>query len=750
MSIGLQYSTIRQPQWRILHAVTWGYAWKVLPTTKLTRGNWSQGYFVEEFWRSCIPEPGQAVIRYNTGQIDDTVYGTVNDGIDLRGQYIRIQVAPDDGSGTEPAWKTVWVGVVEHQEDVMAPGSEIFQGQRKYYCLDLLASVTMQQPMNRHGMVINTDTFYIPAFGHPGYNGKNWDGRILGNKEATGVKWYDQGASFDKYLPWAQDNLSDADKALFRAKLFCHAPAGVSTAAGAIWTDLQAVEHALASSRLPNTPYFYVAGSTSLLSNTNAWPVEEAMSAWDFLSEMFKRQRGRGLAFLDWADDTSAPTGPLTPYITINPQTAADITYTEPGASSASTIEGAATATTTATVDLEGDHRNISATFTLGDRNQHVYGYVESVGERIEVLATLDYLSNSLESRWSSTDASNMVTNKASSVDKVRGSRRYEAVYQLHGLSKTWNGTVGNGNSATPSKADYRCNDDGTITTGYTTPLDTSPAMVTMMSDLPLYVGYNYAATPVVRFDTATETLAPDRLKPLILVRTASDRYVRADQTPYDCSISVSDYGIQVEHVRDVELGTRYFSGLAGGLGGTLSKTVLVCTVCLQMPHRVRMASGNPYASRKKQIFHKGLHLWLANPDAIWDLSTATITASTGAAGLRNAAPTAGGGPGLLRDDRTRLAREHAMAAAWYMTPRRTASWQLKSCGFLPGFYQTDLNDNPTSTLYAYRHIGQLVTTLQAGGELHTLNTPITKVHFTNRGNGITTWITDWSDLDLR
>ncbi len=752
MTIAIPLTTILPPQWRILRRRTWASPWDILPYTKLIGGNWTQGFFVEEFWRSCIPEPGQATLRYDMGLIDGVVYGTDTTtgleaaDIDLVGQVVRIQTAPGDESGTEPAWQTVWVGVVEYQEDSIAPGGDILIGSRKYHCMDLLASYTKKQAMSRHGMYSGGQMF-VPAYGHPGYNGKDWDGQVLGNKEPTGTKWYDSGFP----MPWsAGDNLEGAALTSFKSKLFNHTHQGISTNSAAVWTDLQAVENALASSRQPNTPFFYIAGATTLLDGVNAWPVDDGINCWDILTDVFKRQRGRGLAFLDWDSDSGSPTGDLTVYIRLNPQTLADISYTPP-VGAAGTVVGATTQATTVAVDLEGDHRNVSPTFTLGDRYQHVYQYVESLGERIEVLVTLDYSTDGgLESRWAAAEETQHATDYAISAAKVRSSRRYDPAWQLHGLAKAWSGKSSNGNGST-SRSDYRCNDFGVIETGTSDRLDTAPTTVKVMHDVPLYQGYNYAAATPVRYDAAAETMAPNRLKPLLMAKVSADRYIRLDQAPYDCSISIYDYGIQIDHVRDVEAGTRYFSGVGSAVGGVVAKTAIICTVCLQLPHHVRMATGDVNGMRKKQIFHRGLHLWLANPLAIWDLSTVTYAAGAGgAAGKREACLNPLGGPGLLRDDRARLAREHAMAAYWYMTERRTASWQLKACGFLPGFYQADSEDNVSSTLTAYPTIGKLVTTMRAAGATYTINTPITKVHFTNRGNGVTTWITDWSDLDLR
>jgi hypothetical protein len=750
MTIMLPLTTLTPPLWRILQADTWNSTWNVLVATKLVGNNWTQGFFVEEFWRSCIPEPGQATIRYDMGLIDGQVYGVDNNGVEqdninLIGNCIRIQCAPDPGDNSTPAWRTVWVGVVELHEDTIAPGGDTLIGSRKYHCLDLLTSFTKKQPLNRHGMYIN-GTFFVNAYGHPGYNSANWDGRILGNRESTGVTWYQSGFP----LPWDTDNLLTTPvdvKTVFRSKLLCHSNFG----GGTTWTDLQAIENALASSRVPNTPFFYITGQTTLINganSNNAWPIEDGMNAWDFLSDMFKRQRGRGVAFLDWDDDSANPTGPLTVYIRLNPQTKDDITYT-PIVGSADSIPGATTASTTVAVDLMGDHRNVSATFALGHRNQHAYDYVESLGEKIQVLATLDYASGptdgsrTLDRRWSDQDATDFANAKAADINRVKQTSRWDAVYQLHGLRKDWLGTGSSGSGST-GRCDYRCDDSGALLIpGGTSQPDTAPDVVTVLQDLPLYVGYNYAASTPVRYDGAAETEAPSRRRPLLMVRDPTDntKFIRCDDDFYSCSVRVTQYGIEIVHSGDQSAGLRFFDGTAHNINQ------LVVTVGLEMPYRVRMANGDINGARKKQLFHRGLHFWVAHELAIWDLSDVTVTA-IGAIAKRGAS--------FLRDDRAKLAREHAMACSWYLNQRRTATWQLKACGFLPGFYQDDGNGNSAATITAYPTIGQVVTTLKAAGhganssDPYTINTPITKVHFTNRSNGVTTWITDWSDLDLR
>jgi hypothetical protein len=272
------------------------------------------------------------------------------------------------------------------------------------------------------------------------------------------------------------------------------------------------------------------------------------------------------------------------------------------------------------------------------------------------------------------------------------------------------------------------------------------------MHDLPLLEGYTYTSTPA-RKDGQTETGMPPRRAPLILIRTAANRYLTGEEASFPLTLNVSQDGILVHAPQDLDDGGAYRSvsnTSTLNLGAVYNIAQLGVTVGLRLAHRVRMANGDVAGRRKLSIEHNDLHLWLAHPGAIWDVDSANraSAAPVGSPGLRNAAGGTANAPGILRDDRSALAQLHALACSWYLDERRTASWALNACGFLPSFQVADSNGDPGSSV-TYPTIGQLVTTITAAGQIHTVNTPITSVHY-DRERDQTTWTTDWGQLDFQ
>ena len=171
-------------------------------------------------------------------------------------------------------------------------------------------------------------------------------------------------------------------------------------------------------------------------------------------------------------------------------------------------------------------------------------------------------------------------------------------------------------------------------------------------------------------------------------------------------------------------------------------------TVGLRMPHRVRMAAGNVNGKRKKTIELPGVHVWMAHSGAIWDLDPSTRSYGDGSPPLRGASASASTA-GLLRDDRSTLARQFNMSAMWYGVDQtrfgslhQGAEWALRCCG-----------DIPTSTDYdgggvVYPMPGQVVQYLNANGQRLEINSPCSSIVYDN-GSGITTWTTDWQNLDF-
>jgi hypothetical protein len=90
----------------------------------------------------------------------------------------------------------------------------------------------------------------------------------------------------------------------------------------------------------------------------------------------------------------------------------------------------------------------------------------------------------------------------------------------------------------------------------------------------------------------------------------------------------------------------------------------------------------------------------------------------------------------------------HALACAWYLQPRRTATWSLRDCGIFGEFYATTEDGGASLYSIPYPTLGKTVDQLTAGGQTRSLRTPITSIAYDHQA-GITTWQTEWQDLEF-
>lgn len=791
MTVTLPYRNETRPLFRVLTADTWGGGiasggtWTVEPSfDKFTTAKpYAFGFEVLFASRVCLPAVGEARIRFRYGLIDGrivapsdatfqreragTAWNPSTDTLtipDLRRKEIRIQAAPRVGDNETPAWRTVWWGQCEFMEDRDAAGAPIPMGERIYHCVDGFYR-TKRWPLNRHGFYLlepdGTNTRKGErAIGHPGYNSVDSLGITRGNKETSG----------DSFDPTKNDLGKGGDG---RYNVGYH----VWDGAGAIWTDRQAIEHAINVSRPLDQPVFLLSGTTQLYTNGEGSPYEvfDEDSAWDFASRACRRQRGRGVAFVDWEDDSGQPTGALTISIRVRPQLLGDVTYTVPGTSTHTVIPGATTAATTVEVDLIGDHRNAEKTFSLGDRDQHRVDYLESLGEKIQVLVTLSRYDGedekiSLDNRWLKADEDTF-----SAITRFkRVDERWRPVFQLYGIPRTWGAKAGDHNRGKIipyHRVDYRCLDDGTIAfPGGAGPVppnntwDTDPILIEVLPDLPLLEGYDYKTKTIARKDAQDEKGTPQRRPPMILLRLAENRYILGEEARQPMTINVGHDGIFMYCPGDVDRTGAYrtVGDRSKALGSAYNNNQIGCTVGLALPHRVRLATAGTDADgktltgasirRRLSLRHDSLHLWLASPGAIWDLdsnsTTVTRVFGQGSAGLRNAAAGSTDSPGILRDDRGILAKRHALSCEWFLRERRTATWGLRACGLLPSFEYADGNGAVGGTT-PYPTLGYVVTALSAAGQDSVINTPITSITYDNE-EGLTTWTTDWGELDFQ
>ncbi len=723
--------------------------WVLLPMLDAKHAGWE---LLDGLTRPTLPEIGECKLRMRYGVINGKVIGLSSTAFEnvqatsswdssgdlievpsLIGREIRVQAAPDDGTDT-PAWATIWWGSCEYESDSEWPAATMPVGERICHCMDGLFR-TKRWFMSRHAAYIGT-TNYEDCPGHPGYN-VGMDGLTLGNKNSANVIW----------SPYP-----DSD-----GKLYAHAWQGSDTAV--VWNDLQSAEHALRVNRPEGQPQFSFSGSTTLLSlGASPWPVQESDSAFTIISRICARERGRGLVKVGWADDSGNPAGPLNVRLEIYPQVASAQTYiSNPTTGNTSSIPGAIADGTTVEVDLIGDHRLQATDFNRSVRGLAKYDAVETVGENIQVLITAsryDGSNVSLENRWSSDDQTTFLA----LTFETRLDEKWRQVYQAYGIPREWQGVAGDhdlGAEYALHRIDYRCDDNGAIFYGLVH-YDTSPLLVRVLPDTPLLEGYIYSQAIPIRRDGGSETGAPARRPPTVYIRNAANRY----DLDLSVNVHIKHNEIHITHGDDEKAGSRYIGDTSLSLGSTYNVSQLGITVGLELPHRLRFKSVSDDLPSKlgvrnvKRIEVPEAHLWLASGGAIWGLDDTTgnangYTAKRGACGATTFVP------GILRDDRARVALLHALACAWYLQEHRPASWTMRCCGLLPTFgvsSAADTADGTTidpSTTVAYPQLGQLVTTLSANGQAITINSPITGIIY-NHQSQTTTWSCDWVDLDVR
>lgn len=773
MTLTLPLATQEWPLFRLLTRATWGSDitnpwtsgadWTVEAMEGGTDGATpTDGYYLLGYDRVCLPMIGRAQFVFRYGRIN----GGAVTAPDLSRHEVRIQAAPRPASG-DPAWRTVWTGTVETQEDSGWPGSDEASGERIYHCADSLFRMSRWM-IERHGFAATDGTTtikYEDCVGHPGYNvGKGRDSRLAGNRWST-----------------------DADTWTTDGGLEAHFHTIPGAAGSVAWTDLKVLGNAQKIGRRFGEPVFPPTGpvgheaSLGQLDGESAWEIRPGESCLDLHNRILKRERGKGLAFLDWLDDSGDPSGPLTVLLRIHPQlpgiSGADVvTYTDPSTGSDVTLYTSYDGATNFGVDLIGDHRLVDSAFKLGDKDQYTIDALETVGEPIEVLVTLSFVDSpsgsapnveghTLRRRWSTSEQ----TTFRGRTSAQRADERFKPVYQQFGLPVVWDFKAGNGNNATLRYTDYRCNGDDT---GITTPgvvngtilgdnvlgsrEPTSLLLTELLTDLPVYEGFDYRVDAATKWDAGSQRALPVRRKPLVMLRVASDKYVKLSEVLPGIQFSIDGHDLWLVNPVE-ESGARPISDPSlsslGALATLGDYRNLVITVALRLPYRVRLYTGliptDPACRRRPTIYHPDHHLWLAHPGAIWDLDGSAGSTSTGHAGRRAAGAGTADAPGILRDDRSALARMHYLTWAWYGSARRTATWALRCCGSLSSFEAYDgsgISGSPSAK--PYPTLGAMITSMAANGESHQINTPVTRIAYDN-GSGITTWSTDWNELEF-
>jgi hypothetical protein len=668
-------------------------------------------------FRSCVrqalPGIGECLLTLEYGLID----GVTVTPLDLKDKHIRVQAARrPTNMTTAPVWRTIWVGRCEWQDDAISGGADVLRGTRTYHCVDLLRTYLAAYPMDRHAHYLLTGGL---AYGHPGYNyDKSQPDVTVGNKDGTDAAY--AGPDSTSVIMFAT---TDATAGAYRAA----------------WTDAQAVVNAMLLRRETGDPIFDLDDPAGFLSDSTAIRVNETETAWDIVTRVCSRARGKGMAYLDWEDDSATPTGALDVKLRVRPQFYDTVTYTYP-AGTTNTITGAdAAADHFVRVDVQNDHRLVDDAFQLRETTDSAVDQLTTESERIEVVVTASGDDETLADRW----RTELYTAWNAADDDVKKEDRFRPVLQCFGLLRTAGISYKNGDGAGTARIDWWTNADGYLY--LPSPTVAAPEAIEVMDDLPLYEGYDYSgATPAPAVSAAADG-KPRRRKPLVTVRVAAGRFKKANDFPTDasggCQTSIDDDGIWVEWTES-DAGKR---NIVNEYLGTDADS-LTLTLGLRMPQRARFVSTAGTARRKRTVRVPDLHLWIAHAGAIWDIDGSDTT-DDGHAPKRiggTMSYVSGTTDGkILRDDRAKLAKIHYLTWEWYRSDsgRRSATWALRDCGLLPSW--TDI----AGTAQLYPKLGQVVKDIQAAGTTFDVKTPISRVTYDN-DIGVTTWQTDWTEFD--
>lgn len=710
----LRYENGRWPLIRILYADTFGATgagpWTEADYWDATIPNGSQssiGLYLEECSRQSLPGIGEATISMDYGTID----GIAVTPLDLQDKHIRIQAAdkPDDERAT-PAWRTIWVGRCVWQTDDIDAASDIQRGTRTYRCNDLLYAYLSNYPMDRHVNYLVTGNL---SCGHPGYNyDKDSPGGTIGNKDSTNAGY--GGPDSTTIVAFGIDDPSNGKT---------RAP----------WTEAQALNNILLLQRSAGDPIFDIDDPLAFLGEASPIPINDTEKAWTAVLRILDRRRGKGMAFLDWDDDSANPTGALDVKLRVRPQLYADISYTYAGTTY--TVKGASdNADYFTSVDLQGDHR-IAGPVSIRSTSDSAVDELTTEGERIQVAVTVSGDDDTHAYRWTS----QLEAAWTAADDDERAQEVYKPVLQYYGLKREAGVSYKNGDGSGAQRGDWWTTPLGVLTLPSGTV--TAPDMIEVMDDLPLYEGYDYALSTPAPASSGSADGKPRRRKPLLLVRAASGRFLLPeDYLGGGCQVSVDDDGYWAE-----------WSGSPGERncrdGDAIDESSMTFTLGLKMPQRVRFAVSVAGTVRRRLTLRiPDCHLWIGHAGAIWDVDGSDVNYD-GAAPKRiggtiiTADGTVAGK--LLRDDRAKLARIHYLAWEWYRSDstRRAASWEIRACGMLPSWKDVSGTDilNPK--------LGQVITTMAAGGELYNLYTPVSRIAYDNRRCS-TMVETDWMEFD--
>jgi len=764
--------------------------WNELPKASAVAG----GYELVMVHRAALPEIGTASFRYVVGRFSNVVAHL--NAPDLIRREIRIQVTVDQSGG---AWKTIFWGHVDYQEDAVYPGGELEQGLREYRLVDGFARA-LKWPSDYAGYDTGGDgADSTPIVIGPGKvnNGYNYqmqsDGPILGNKSPS--KTFDRDGVAVKCHIWQG--------------AFALIGTDPSIQTQNKWYESEMVEHVCSATKPDGQPQFTLVGmAVDNFYVVTPQSVGENESAWDVTARIVARKRGNGVVWVDW-NDVGTNGADLEVFLSVGSLISETYVYPIPGQLPATaSITGATSGGTKFYFsgeyvwDIQGDHRNLDSKFRMTDGETNIHDYVEVYGEPIEVVVTLCMYDGvldvtdptvsaniytsynySLQPRWSPADLTAFTTLPT----QKRNMPYWDFIFQGFGLPRNWGGFAGDGFGANKKRVDYRCDAAGEIVAPLNTdPADTLACAVEILGSMPLFQGYKYEGVSYPqRTDNTQQIGLPQRRPPTVYLRPAGwkdripdpgnnvDRwFLPAGQLPsvvrdekiypqglqeFQPTLTVHPDGIQCYSQAAMDLGLRYVADPAqdsarvpaNQVSAYIPVTRLAFTVALRLPHRLKMAKlGDTVTSwtdarRRKSVYIQNAHLWLCAPNAIYDLKQTDPTVY-GWEPLRGCLGSTTG-PAILRDDRPLLARYFALTWKWYLYPRRRITVGMAFCGFQGFLY----DEAGTPTVGYYPKLGDYIDILRANGKEYPVGTVITSIHYDYQKN-TTTWETDWFDLEFR
>jgi hypothetical protein len=182
--------------------------------------------------------------------------------------------------------------------------------------------------------------------------------------------------------------------------------------------------------------------------------------------------------------------------------------------------------------------------------------------------------------------------------------------------------------------------------------------------------------------------------------------------------------------------------------GGTYDYDQLAFTLGIRLGNRVRLASGDADATRRRTIYMPDHHLWLIHPGTVIGLDGDTLASDF-------AAPIAPADVVVVRDDRPALAIFHALAWEWYGSDHRTATWQIRECCLISQTEAAAESSTAGVRFVDNPKLGNIITELKHNGMATnnealdlTLNTMVTSIRY-DAVSGVSTITTDWQELDF-